>query len=283
MKMLEDHGSFGGRQQVWEHDSAETRTPMRFSVYLPPAAAHGPAPVVWWLSGLTCNEQNFITKAGAQRYASELGLVIVGPDTSPRGPALDGGEVAGDPDGQGEIGPSAGYYVDATEAPWASHYRMRSHIERELPEWIAAEFPVDMERQAMCGHSMGGHGALTLSLRNPGRFRSTSALAPISAPTKVESGRKRLRAYLGADEAAWRAYDATCLIEDGARLPELLVDQGEDDPLMERLRPDLLEQACREHGQPLELRRRPGYGHNYYYVASVIGEHLRWHADRLSL
>ena len=281
MRMVEDHGSFVGRQQVWEHDSRETGTPMRFSVYIPPAAEAGPVPRVVLLSGLTCNEQNFIIKSGFQRYASELGLMVVGPDTSPRGPALDGGEVAGDPDGQGEIGPSAGYYLDATEAPWAPHYRMRSYVERELPEVVASSFGADMNRQGMCGHSMGGHGALTISLRNPGRYRATSVLAPISAPTKVESGRKRLRAYLGADEQAWRQYDATCLIEDGARLPELLVDQGEDDPLMERLRPDLLEQACREHGQPLELRRRPGYGHNYYYVASVIGEHLRWQAERL--
>jgi S-formylglutathione hydrolase len=282
MKMLEDHGSFDGRQQVWEHASRETGTPMRFSVYIPPAAADGPVPLVWWLSGLTCNEQNFIIKSGFQRYASELGLMVVGPDTSPRGPALDGSAVAGDPDGSGEIGPSAGYYLDATQPPWAPHYRMRSYVERELPELVAARFPADMARQGMCGHSMGGHGALTVSLRNPGRFRSTSVLAPISAPTKVESGRKRLLAYLGPDEGAWRAYDATLLIEDGARLPELLVDQGADDALMERLRPDLLEATCQQHGQPLQLRRRPGYGHNYYFVASVIGEHLRWHAERLT-
>jgi S-formylglutathione hydrolase len=280
--MVEDHGSFEGRQQVWEHDSTETGTPMRFSVYLPPAVGHGPVPVVWFLSGLTCNEQNFIVKSGFQRYAAELGLVVVGPDTSPRGPALDGSEVAGDPDGTEEIGPSAGYYLDATQAPWAPHYRMRSYVERELPEVVAAHFPVDMDRQGMCGHSMGGHGALTVSLRNPRRFRSTSALAPISAPTKVPSGRKRLHAYLGADERTWRPYDATCLLEDGARLPELLVDQGAEDALMDRLRPDLLEAACREHGQAFELRQRPGYGHNYYFVASVIGEHLRWHAERLT-
>lgn len=281
MRRLEDHGSFNGRQQVWEHDSAETRTPMRFSVYIPPAAADGPVPVVWFLSGLTCNEQNFIIKSGAQRYASELGLMVVGPDTSPRGPALDGGEVAGDPDAQGEIGPSAGYYLDATQAPWIPHYRMRSYVERELPDVLAQRFPVDMSRQAMCGHSMGGHGALTVSLRNPGRFRSTSALAPISAPSKTERGRRRLLAYLGPDERTWRPYDATLLLEDCARLPELLVDQGADDDLMDGLRPDLLEAACLAAGQPLELRRRPGYGHNYYFVASVIGEHLRWHADRL--
>jgi S-formylglutathione hydrolase len=279
--MIEDHGSFDGRQQVWEHDSAETGTAMRFSLYIPPAAGKGPVPLVWYLSGLTCNEQNFIIKSGFQRYASELGLMVVGPDTSPRGPALDGGEVAGDPDGQGEIGPSAGYYLDATEAPWAPHYRMQSYVERELPALLAERFPVDMSRQGMCGHSMGGHGALTVSLRNPGRFRSTSALAPISAPSRTERGRRRLEAYLGPDEQAWRPYDATLLLKDGARLPELLVDQGADDALMDSLRPDLLEAACAAAGQPLELRRRPGYGHNYYFVASVIGEHLRWHAARL--
>jgi S-formylglutathione hydrolase len=279
--MIEDHGSFDGRQQVWEHHSAETRTPMRFSLYVPPAAEKGPVPLVWYLSGLTCNEQNFIIKSGFQRYASELGLMVVGPDTSPRGPALDGGEVAGDPDGQGEIGPSAGYYLDATEAPWAPHYRMRSYVEGELPALLAESFPADMSRQGMCGHSMGGHGALTVSLRNPGRFRSTSALAPISAPSRTGRGRRRLEAYLGADEQAWRPYDATLLLEDGARLPELLVDQGADDTLMDSLRPDLLEAACAAAGQPLQLRRRPGYGHNYYFVASVIGEHLRWHAERL--
>ncbi|MDP8916639.1 MAG: S-formylglutathione hydrolase [Pseudomonadota bacterium] len=281
MKIIEDHGSFGGRQQVWEHDSAETRTPMRFSLYLPPAAEDGPAPLVWFLSGLTCSEQNFIIKSGFQRYASELGLMVVGPDTSPRPPALDGGEVAGDPDGQGEIGPSAGYYLDATQPPWTPHYRMRSYVERELPALIADRFGADMSRQGMIGHSMGGHGALTISLRNPGRFRSTSVLAPISAPSRTERGRRRLLAYLGADEQTWRPYDATRLLEDGARLPELLVDQGADDALMDSLRPDLLEAACAAAGQPLELRRHAGYGHNYYFVASFIGDHLRWHAQRL--
>jgi len=281
MKLIEDHGSFGGRQQVWEHASAETRTPMRFSLYLPPAARNGPLPLVWFLSGLTCDEQNFIVKSGFQRYAAELGLIVVGPDTSPRPPALDGGEVAGDPDGQGEIGPSAGYYLDAVQPPWTPHYRMRAYVERELPALIGEHFPVDMNRQGMCGHSMGGHGALTVSLRNPGRFRSTSALAPISAPSRTERGRRRLQAYLGADERTWRAYDTTLLLEDGARLPELLVDQGADDPLLESLRPDLLEAACAAAGQPLELRRHPGYGHNYFFVASFIGAHLRWHAERL--
>jgi S-formylglutathione hydrolase len=218
MKMIEDHGSFEGRQQVWEHASAQTGTPMRFSVYIPPAAQEGPRPLVWWLSGLTCNEQNFIIKSGFQRYAAELGLIVVGPDTSPRGPALDGSDVAGDPDGNGEIGPSAGYYLDATEAPWAPHYRMRAYVEQELPALVAQHFPVDMARQGMCGHSMGGHGALTVLAPQSRAFRATSVLAPISAPTKVESGRRRLLAYLGPNEQAWRTYDATLLIEDGARL-----------------------------------------------------------------
>jgi hypothetical protein len=187
MKLLEDHKSFEGRQQVWEHPSRETGTLMRFSAYLPPQAEEGACPVVWFLSGLTCNEQNFIIKSGFQRYAAELGLIVIGPDTSPRGPALDGSEIAGDPDGQEEIGPSAGYYLDATQPPWAPHYRMRSYVELELPEVVAAAFPADMNRQSMCGHSMGGHGALTISLRNPGRFRSTSALAPDQQPVPDRS------------------------------------------------------------------------------------------------
>jgi S-formylglutathione hydrolase len=281
MKLLEDHKSFEGRQQVWEHPSRETGTLMRFSAYLPPQAEEGACPVVWFLSGLTCNEQNFIIKSGFQRYAAELGLIVIGPDTSPRGPALDGSEIAGDPDGQEEIGPSAGYYLDATQPPWAPHYRMRSYVELELPEVVAAAFPADMNRQAMCGHSMGGHGALTVALRNPGRFRSVSCTAPISSPMRTEWGRRALTAYLGADEASWRQYDATALIEDGARLDAILVDQGEADEFLDRLRPDLLEDACAVAGQPLTLRRQPGYDHSFFFVASVIEDHLRWHAHRL--
>lgn len=285
MKTLEDHGSFGGRQQVWRHASESTGTPMTFSVYLPPAAARGTVPVVWFLSGTTCTEQNFIIKSGFQRYAAELGLMVVGPDTSPRGPALDGSAVAegSEDDGaeDGGLGAGASYYLDATQPPWTPHYRMRTYVERELPEMIGARFPADMTRQGLCGHSMGGHGALTIALRNAGRFRATSALAPVCAPTRTGRGRALLRAYLGPDESAWRPYDAVRLIEDGYRLPDLLVDQGEDDELLARLRPDLLERACAAAGQPLVLRRRPGYGHGYYFVASFIGDHLRWHAERL--
>lgn len=276
MKRLEDHRSFGGRQQVFEHDSVETGTPMRFAVYLPPQAEVGPVPVLWWLSGLTCTEQNAIQKAGFQRWAAEFGLMVVGPDTSPRGP-----EVAKGPDGDWSLGESAGYYLDATEPPWAAHYRMRSYVERELPALIAADFPADMARQGICGHSMGGHGALTVALRNPDRFRSVSCTAPIASPMRTEWGRKALTAYLGPDESAWRAYDATALIEDGARLPDLLVDQGEADDFLDRLRPDLLEAACAAAGQPLTLRRHPGYDHSFYFVASVMEDHLRWHAERL--
>ncbi len=276
MKLIEDHKSFEGRQQVWEHESAETKTPMRFSVYLPPAAEPGPVPVLWWLSGLTCTEQNFMIKAGHQRLAAELGLMVVGPDTSPRGD-----DVPDDPEKSYSLGKSAGYYLDATEAPWSTHYRMRAYVEQELPALVASHFPADMGRQGISGHSMGGHGALTVALRNPGRFRSVSCTAPISSPMRTEWGRRALTAYLGPDEGRWRAYDATALIEDGARLDAILVDQGEADEFMDRLRPDLLEDACAVAGQPLTLRRRAGYDHSFFFVASVIEDHFRWHAERL--
>ncbi|HEX8569952.1 MAG TPA: S-formylglutathione hydrolase [Caulobacteraceae bacterium] len=276
MKLIEDHKSFEGRQQVWEHLSAETNTPMRFSVYLPPAAEQGPVPVLWWLSGLTCTEQNFMVKAGHQRFAAELGLMVVGPDTSPRGD-----DVPDDPEKTYSLGKSAGYYLDATEEPWARNYRMRSYVEQELPALVASHFPADMARQGISGHSMGGHGALTVALRNPDRFRSVSCTAPISSPMRTEWGRRALTAYLGPDKSTWREHDATALIEDGARLPEILVDQGEADEFMDRLRPDLLEDACAVAGQPLTLRRRPGYDHSFFFVASVIEDHARWHAERL--
>ena len=276
MKLIEDHRSFGGRQQVWEHASAETATPMRFSLYLPPAAEHGSVPVLWWLSGLTCTEQNFMVKGGYQRVAAELGLMVVGPDTSPRGD-----EVPDDPERSWSLGKSAGYFVDATQEPWSRNYRMRSYVERELPALVAERFPADMGRQGISGHSMGGHGALTVALRDPGRFRSVSCTAPIASPMRTEWGRRALAAYLGPDESAWREYDATALIEDGARLSDILVDQGEADDHMERLRPDLLEVACRVAGQPLTLRRQPGYDHSFFFVATFIEDHLRWHAERL--
>jgi S-formylglutathione hydrolase len=277
MERLEDHGCFGGRQQVWRHASQSTGTPMRFSIYLPPAAAAGErSPVMWFLSGLTCTEQNFIQKAGAQRVAAELGLIVVGPDTSPRGD-----DVARDPEGSWSLGESAGYYVDATAEPWARHYRMRTYVEQELPALVAQRFPADTARQGVCGHSMGGHGALTLALRNPGRFRSVSCTAPISAPMTTPWGERALAAYLGPDRQAWRPYDATALLDDGARCPHILVDQGEDDEFMDRLRPDLLEAACARAGQPLTLRRHPGYDHSFYFVATFMEDHLRWHARSL--
>ena len=268
---------FGGFQAVYRHDSAETRTSMRFAVFLPPQAKAGKVPVLWWLSGLTCTEENFITKAGALRVAAELGLMLVVPDTSPRGEG-----VPDDPDGAYDFGLGAGFYLDATEAPWAANYRMYSYIVGELTDLVAAELPADMDRQAISGHSMGGHGALTIALKNPDRFRSVSAFAPIVAPMRVPWGEKALGGYLGPDRAAWRAYDATALIEDGAHLHDLLVDQGEADPFLEKqLKPELLEAACAEAAIPLTLRRQPGYDHSYYFIASFIEDHLRWHAARL--
>ena len=278
IERVEEHRCFGGRQEVWRHASAETGTTMRFSVFLPPAAERGPVPVVWWLSGLTCTEENFTVKAGGQRAAAELGLMLVAPDTSPRGEG-----VPDDPAGAYDLGLGAGFYVDATRPPWSGTYRMRSYMERELPALVGERFPADLQRQAISGHSMGGHGALTIALRDPGRFRSVSAFAPIVAPARVPWGRKAFTAYLGDDERAWREHDAVALIEAGARLSDLLVDQGEADPfLAEQLRPELLEAACAAAGQPLTLRRQAGYDHSYYFIATFIEDHLRWHAQRLT-
>lgn len=278
MERLSDSLCFGGRQQVWRHDSSATGTSMRFSIFLPPPPPGRPlAPVLWWLSGLTCTEENFTVKAGAQRVAAELGLILVAPDTSPRGEC-----VPDDPGGAYDFGLGAGFYVDATEAPFAANYRMRTYVEEELPELVASRFPVDLQRQAISGHSMGGHGALTIALRNPGRFRSVSAFAPIVAPSQVPWGHKALTGYLGPDRALWRAYDAVALIEDGARLPDLLVDQGEADGfLKDQLKPELLQTACAAAGVPLTLNLRPGYDHSYFFIASFIEDHLRWHAARL--
>jgi S-formylglutathione hydrolase len=270
--------SFDGTQGVYRHASAETGTDMVFSVYVPPQAMAGAKlPVVWYLSGLTCTHANVTEKGEYRRACAELGLIFVAPDTSPRGEG-----VPDDAAGAADFGLGAGFYVDATEAPWAGHYRMRSYIERELPALIAAEFPADPERQAIMGHSMGGHGALTIALRNPGRYRSVSAFAPIVAPSQVPWGRKALPAYLGPDEAAWRAYDAVALIAGGARVQELLVYQGDADSFLTgQLRPELLEAACAEAGIPLTLRMQPGYDHSYYFISTFMADHLRWHAERL--
>jgi S-formylglutathione hydrolase len=270
---------FGGTQFVYRHVSRETNTPMRLAVFVPPQAKDAKVPVVWFLSGLTCTEENFTVKAGAQRVASELGLMLIAPDTSPRGEG-----VPDDREGAYDFGLGAGFYVDATEAPWAKHYRMRSYIEQELPALVADNLPADMSRQGITGHSMGGHGALTISLRNPGRFAATSAFAPIASPMNCPWGEKALSGYIGLDRSAWRDYDAYALIEGGARLPDLLVDQGTADSFLEnQLKPGLLEEACSKAGQPLTLRRQEGYDHSYFFIASFIEDHLRWHAQRLGL
>ncbi len=270
--------SHGGTQHVVRHASAATGTDMTFSVFVPPQADDGTAcPVVWYLSGLTCTHANVTDKGEYRRACAELGLILVAPDTSPRG---DG--VPDDPDGAYDFGLGAGFYVDATQAPFDRHYRMYSYITGELPDVIAGAFPADMARQGITGHSMGGHGALTLALRNPDRYRAVSAFAPIVAPGQVPWGEKALGGYLGADRSGWRAHDAVALIEDGARVPDILVDQGEADQfLTEQLRPELLEAACAKAGIALTLNLRPGYDHSYYFISTFMTDHLRWHAARL--
>jgi S-formylglutathione hydrolase len=277
LEMISEHACFGGVQGFYRHDSTETGTPMRFSVYRPPQAERGAVPVVWFLSGLTCTEENFTAKAGAQRVAAELGLLLVAPDTSPRGEG-----VPGDPAGAYDFGLGAGFYVDATVAPFARNYRMYSYVLAELPRLVATSFPADRHRQSIMGHSMGGHGALVLALRNPGRFRSASAFAPIVAPSECPWGQKAFAGYLGDERAAWSQYDACALIRCGRRVPELLVDQGlADSFLVEQLRPERLKDECATAGIPLTLRLQPGYDHSYYFISTFIEEHLRWHAARL--
>ncbi len=277
LEILADQRLFGGRQLTCRHASVETGGDMRLALYLPPAAADGPVPALWFLSGLTCTEENVTVKAGAQRFAAREGLAFIAPDTSPRGP-----DVPDDPDGAWDFGLGAGFYVDAVQAPWAKHYRIRSYLERELPALLAGAFPLDLSRQGVTGHSMGGHGALTLALRDPGRFRSVSAFAPIASPMNCPWGQKALTGYLGPDRAAWRAYDACALIEDGAQLDALLVDQGAADGFLEtQLKPELLRRACADAGIDLTLRLQDGYDHSYHFIATFIEDHVAWHAERL--
>jgi S-formylglutathione hydrolase len=267
--------AFGGTQGVYRHASAATGTPMTFSVYVPPHEPGTRLPVVWYLSGLTCTHANVTDKGDHRRACAELGLIFVAPDTSPRGEG-----VPDDP--AWDFGQGAGFYVDATEAPWSTHFRMWSYVTEELPALVAENFPVDMARQGITGHSMGGHGALTVALRHPGRFSSVSAFAPIVAPTQVPWGEKALTGYLGPDPATWANHDAVALIEGGARLPDLLVDQGDADAfLAEQLRPDLLASACEAAGIPLTLRMQPGYDHSYLFVSTFLADHLAWHRGRL--
>jgi S-formylglutathione hydrolase len=269
--------SHGGTQGVYRHQSVATGTEMAFSVFVPPHDVGTKLPVVWYLSGLTCTHANVTDKAEFRAVCAELGLIFIAPDTSPRG---DG--VPDDPDGAYDFGLGAGFYVNARQDPFAANYRMRDYIEVELPQLIAANFPADMSRQGITGHSMGGHGALTISLRNAGRFRSTSAFAPIVAPMNCPWGEKALSGYLGTDRALWAEYDACALIEGGARLPDILIDQGSaDNFLTEQLKPELLEAACTRAGQKLTLRMQPGYDHSYYFISTFMADHLRWHAERL--
>ncbi|MGC4396441.1 S-formylglutathione hydrolase [Hydrogenophaga sp. T2] len=277
IKTLETHRCFGGVQGFHEHDSAQIGLPMRFGVFVPPQAEQGPRPVLFCLAGLTCNEQTFAIKAGAQQHAAAHGLILITPDTSPRGTGV------AEADAHWDFGHGAGFYLDATQPPYATHWRMESWLMDELPGVLAAHFPVQADRAGILGHSMGGHGALTLALRHPGRFQSVSAFAPISAPTEVPWGHKAFGGYLGDDRAAWARHDAVKLIEAGVRAPSLLVDQGLDDNfLAQQLAPDRLESACTAAGQPLTLRRHAGYDHGYFFIQSFVGEHIAHHAAALN-
>lgn len=278
LEVVSENRSHGGRQLVVKHASSATGTDMTFSVFLPPQAeGSGKLPVVWYLSGLTCTHANVTEKGEYRAACAQLGLIFVAPDTSPRGEG-----VPDDPAGAYDFGLGAGFYVDATEEPFDRHYRMWTYVTEELPALVAAEFPVDMDRQGITGHSMGGHGALTVALRNPGRFRSVSAFAPIVAPGQVPWGEKALAGYLGEDRAAWRGHDAVALIEDGAKVDGLLVEVGTADPFLEKeLRPELLDKACADAGIRLQLNLREGYDHSYYFISTFMADHLRWHAERL--
>ena len=276
MEILSEAKAHGGRQLAVRHASSATGTDMIFSIFLPPQAdGPGRLPVVWYLSGLTCTHANVTEKGEYRAACAELGLIFVAPDTSPRGDEVPDDEAY-------DFGKGAGFYVDASREPWSEHYRMWAYVTEELPELVSAEFPVDEDRQGITGHSMGGHGALTVALRNPDRFRSVSAFAPIVAPSQVPWGEKALSGYLGDDRQAWRRHDAVALIEDGARVDELLVDVGTADDFLEKeLRPELLERACADAGIALQLNRREGYDHSYYFISTFMADHLRWHAQRL--
>ncbi|MBS0254870.1 MAG: S-formylglutathione hydrolase [Proteobacteria bacterium] len=276
MEQVSLNRSHGGSQGVYTHQSKVTGTPMTFSVFVPDHAPGAKLPMLWYLSGLTCTHANVTEKGEFRAACAEHGVIFVAPDTSPRGDDV--------PDDEGyDFGKGAGFYVNATQAPWATHFHMRDYIESELPAVLAAGFPMaDMARQGITGHSMGGHGALTIALRNPGQFRSVSAFAPIVSPLNCPWGEKALGGYLGPDRAAWRDYDACALIEDGARLPELLVDQGgADNFLAEQLKTHLLAEACAKAGIAATIRMQPGYDHSYYFISSYLAEHVAWHATRL--
>ncbi|KAK73839.1 S-formylglutathione hydrolase [Bordetella bronchiseptica] len=278
LELVSQHRCFDGWQRYYRHASKEIGLPMRFSVFVPPQAAHGPVPVLFYLAGLTCTEETFMIKAGAQRLAAQHGVMLVAPDTSPRGAGLPG------EDEHWDFGVGAGFYLDATAEPWRSHYRMYSYVVDELHGIVTGELPGDAGRVGIFGHSMGGHGALVLALRNPDKFRSVSAFAPVVAPVQVPWGHKAFERYLGPDRQAWEAYDASALMRTLRQpYPEgILVDQGlADGFLVEQLRPELFEAACRHAGQPLTLRRHEGYDHGYYFISTFIEDHIRFHVERL--
>jgi S-formylglutathione hydrolase len=275
IEQVSAHRSHGGTQGVFAHGSATTGTSMTFSAYVPDHPAGAKLPVLWYLSGLTCSHANVTEKGEFRAACAEQGIIFIAPDTSPRGEAVPDDDAY-------DFGKGAGFYVDATQSPWSAHFRMRTYLEAELPALVADEFPADMGRQGITGHSMGGHGALTIALRNPGRFRSVSAFSPIVSPMNCAWGEKALGGYLGADRRSWREYDACKLIEDGARLPELLIDQGEaDDFLEEQLKTQLLSDACRTAEIPATIRMHPGYDHSYFFISTFMAEHVNWHAKRL--
>lgn len=280
MKKVSEAKCFGGEQSIYAHESQVNNCTMRFSVYTPPADVHGkgPYPALYWLSGLTCTEENFIIKSGAQRIAAELGLMIVGPDTSPRGE-----DVPDDPEGAYDFGLAAGFYVDATQKPWSAYYHMYSYVTQELWALVEKELPIDAPRTGVFGHSMGGHGALTVHLKNPERYKTCSAFAPIVAPSQVPWGRKAFSNYLGEDEKSWAAHDATILVAQHPSQSEILIDQGTEDVFLEeQLQPGKFAEACNVSGQKLTLRMQSGYDHSYFFISTFMEDHLRWHHLRLT-
>ncbi|UFS66124.1 S-formylglutathione hydrolase [Paracoccus denitrificans] len=271
---VSENRSFGGIQGVYRHQSQATGTPMTFAIYLPPDARHGKVPVLWYLSGLTCTHENAMTKAGAQEWAAEYGIAVIFPDTSPRGEGVANDEAY-------DLGQGAGFYVDATEAPWAPHFRMWHYVTHELPELVFNNFPLDREAQGITGHSMGGHGALTIAMTFPERYRSVSAFAPITHPSESDWGRKQFAAYLGDDKAAWKRHDSTILMREKGYPGEVLIDQGASDQFLDLLKPEALAHAMAERRQPGTFRMQQGYDHSYFFVQSLMADHIRWHAERL--
>ena len=274
IETVSENRCFGGTQGVYRHRSTATGTDMTFAVYMPPAAEEGPVPVLWYLSGLTCTHENAMTKAAAQGPAAEAGIALIFPDTSPRGEGVADDEAY-------DLGQGAGFYVNATEAPWAPHFRMWDYIADELPALVSANFPIDEEAQGITGHSMGGHGALTLAMTLEGRFRSVSAFAPIANPTASDWGRKQFAAYLGPDESRWAAHDSTLLMAERGFAGEVLIDQGSADQFLDKLQPEALAAAMMKRRQPGMVRMQPGYDHSYFFVSTFMADHVDWHAERL--